>query len=345
MLALRNIWKTYEGQPLLRGISLHVEPEETLGVLGPSGSGKSTLLRIIAGLEEPERGQVFWNGADITRLPTNRRHFGLMFQDYALFPHLDVGANVGFGLRLQNLPREKIAETVHESLEWVNLRGFDRRRVMELSGGEQQRVALARTLASAPQLLMLDEPLGALDRALREELSGELRGLLRRLRIPTIYVTHDQEEAFAVASRIAILHQGQFVQTGSVTELIARPASAWVANFLGLGNLLRGRVSSTRPLRFMTALGEFPADTGEPAPRAGEEGWLLLRPGAGRVHPSVRKPRSCIHGIVLETNPRENSHRITLRCAGDLEVSFCSPESYLPGMKLYWLPGKGLYLR
>jgi ABC-type Fe3+/spermidine/putrescine transport system ATPase subunit len=345
MLELRDIWKSYAGQPLLQGISLRVGPEDTLGVLGPSGSGKSTLLRIIAGLEEPERGRVLWDGSDITRLPANRRRFGLMFQDYALFPHLDVGANVGFGLRIRNLPREKAAETVRKSLEWVNLRGFDRRRTEELSGGEQQRVALARTIAPSPRLLMLDEPLGALDRALREELTGELRRLFRRLRIPTIYVTHDQEEAFAMASRIAILHNGRIEQTGPAAELIACPASAWTAKFLGLGNLLAARVSSPSPLRVTTALGSFAADTGHPPPRAGETGWLLLRPGAGRIRSAGRKPPGGVSGTVIDTNPHEENNRITLRCAGDLEVIVFSPDPHPPGQVLNWLPAKGLFLR
>ena len=214
MLEIEDIHKTYEGMPLLEGVSLKVDPGETVCLLGPSGGGKSTLLRIAAGLEQPESGRVLWNGEEITRMPPHRRGFGLMFQDYALFPHLNVEENVAFGLRMQTLPAERIRREVKSALEKVELEGFERRRTEELSGGEQQRVALARTLAPRPKLIMLDEPLGALDRALREQLAGQLHRLLKELRIPSLYVTHDQEEAFAVAQRVALLHAGRIVQSG-----------------------------------------------------------------------------------------------------------------------------------
>ena len=171
MLEIRDIWKSYEGQPLLNGVSFSLEAGETVCLLGRSGSGKSTLLRIIAGLETAERGQVLWQGQDLSAVPVHLRQFGLMFQDYALFPHRDVAENVGFGLRMQGLSKAEISLRVAEALEQVNLAAFAKRRVTDLSGGEQQRVALARALAPRPRLLMLDEPLGALDRALREQLS------------------------------------------------------------------------------------------------------------------------------------------------------------------------------
>ena len=223
MLELIDIRKTYEGKPLLAGVTLRVDEGETVCLLGPSGSGKSTLLRIAAGLEEPDSGRVIWGGEDITRTPAHRRGFGLMFQDYALFPHLNTAENVAFGLRMRNLPDDRIRMEAADALKRVNLEGFGRRRVAELSGGEQQRVALARALAPRPMLLMLDEPLGALDRALREQLTVQLRHLLRELRIPALYVTHDQEEAFAVAQRVALLHDGRIVQTGTPETLVARP--------------------------------------------------------------------------------------------------------------------------
>src|SRR5512147_1293270 len=241
MLELDNIWKSYEGHPLLRGISFTVAAGETVCLLGASGSGKSTLLRIIAGLEGAESGRILWNGQDQKQIPVHQRQFGLMFQDYALFPHRTVAENVAFGLRMQGLPAQEITVRVREALERVNLAGFARRRVTDLSGGEQQRVALARALAPRPRLLMLDEPLGALDRALKEQVEEELRRILHVTDMPAIYVTHDQEEAFAIADRLILLNQGRVVQSGSPAEVYEHPASPWVARFLGLSNLLPAR--------------------------------------------------------------------------------------------------------
>ena len=242
MLEVLNIFKTYEGKPLLNGISFTVDTGETICLLGASGSGKSTLLRIIAGLEDAEAGSVSFNGVDLTATPAHLRDFGLVFQDYALFPHLNVSENVAFGLKMRRLPETEIAERVANSLETVNLSGFERRQVTDLSGGEQQRVALARALAIRPRLLMFDEPLGALDRTLREDLLNQLRSILHQTDIPAIYVTHDQEEAFIIADRVLILHAGEIVREGTPAQAWADPGSAFVAGFLGLGNMIKGQV-------------------------------------------------------------------------------------------------------
>jgi spermidine/putrescine transport system ATP-binding protein len=267
MLTLTSITKSYESKPLLKGISFSVAPGEVVCLLGASGSGKSTILRIIAGLEEAESGEVAWDGVSLEDVPTHQRRFGLMFQDYALFPHLSVFENVAFGLKMQsgrtfNAESQRRRERgdflkklgvltpwrfggkdfetrVNECLELVHLSGFEHRRVTELSGGEQQRVALARALAPNPRLLMLDEPLGALDRALKESLLDELRHILHGTGIPAIYVTHDQQEAFALSDRIILLRDGQIAQAGTPAEVFAHPAEAWVASFLGLGNVVR----------------------------------------------------------------------------------------------------------
>ena len=242
MLEAQHIFKTYEGRPLLKDISFEVSTGETVCLLGASGSGKSTLLRIIAGLEEADSGFVSFNGMDLTSTPPHLRDFGLVFQDYALFPHLNVSENVAFGLKMRRLPEDEIAERVAGSLETVNLRGFESRQVTDLSGGEQQRVALGRALAIRPRLLMFDEPLGALDRTLREDLLNELRSILHRMNIPALYVTHDQEEAFTIADRVLILHDGEIIRAGTPADVWANPGSAFVAEFLGLGNVFEGEV-------------------------------------------------------------------------------------------------------
>lgn len=242
MLELRNLVKSYEGKPLLRNISFTVAEGETVCLLGASGSGKSTILKMISGLDFPESGYIHFNGIDLAQTPPHLRDFGLVFQDYGLFPHLNVFDNVAFGLKIRNLPTDKIHLRVAALLEQVNLAGFENRKVTDLSGGEQQRVALARALAPSPRLLMFDEPLGALDRALKEDLLNELRGILHKTKIPAVYVTHDQEEAFAIADRILVLHDGIIIRDGTPTELWKNPQFAVVAKFLGVGNVIGGEV-------------------------------------------------------------------------------------------------------
>lgn len=257
MLEVQSITKSYEGQPLLKGISFDVPEGETVCLLGASGSGKSTLLRIIAGIETPENGKIIWDGVDFTQVPVHKRGFGLMFQDYALFPHKNVFDNVAFGLKMQGMTSSQMKQRVQEVLELVNLEDFAKRRVTELSGGEQQRIAFARALAPKPKLIMFDEPLGALDRSLREQLLEDLRNLLHKTRIPAIYVTHDQEEAFAIGTEIMLTNGGVIVQRGKPEEVFERPANPWVARFLGQTNLIEGKVVSLTPLRVATAIGEI----------------------------------------------------------------------------------------
>ena len=242
MLEVHHISKSYGGKSILNDISFQVNTGETVCLLGASGSGKSTLLRIIAGLESADSGFVSFDGQDLKSTPAHLRDFGLVFQDYALFPHLNVRDNVAFGLRMRRLPEDEIAQRVANSLEMVNLSGFEERQVIDLSGGEQQRVALARALATRPRLLMFDEPLGALDRTLREDLLDELRSILHHTGVPAIYVTHDQEEASAIADRLMILHNGTIHREGTPAEVWANPGSEFVARFLGLGNIIVGNV-------------------------------------------------------------------------------------------------------
>ncbi|MDO9130634.1 MAG: ABC transporter ATP-binding protein [Anaerolineales bacterium] len=327
MLEINNIWKTYEDQPLLRGISFTVAPGETVCLLGASGSGKSTLLRIIAGLEQAEQGMVYWQGQDLTAVPAHLRNFGLVFQDYALFPHLSVFENVAFGLKMQNLPGTEVERRAREAMTQVNLSGFEGRRVTELSGGEQQRVALARALAPRPRLLMFDEPLGALDRALRDRLQDELRGILHAAGIPAIYVTHDQEEAFAIADRVLLLHEGEIVRDGSPSEVWNEPGSAWAARFLGLGNLVEGVVKlQVGKLKVETTLGAFELFCRVGAShkhhhRAEERVTLLLRPNgvwcvteAAEGLPSrcCASVGNCVQGAVADVAFRQDGFKVTL---------------------------------
>jgi thiamine transport system ATP-binding protein len=215
------------------GVDLDVAPGEVLALLGPSGSGKSTLLRAVAGLEPLSAGTIAWDGEDLADVPPHRRGFGLMFQDGQLFPHRDVAGNVAFGLQMQGLSRASQRERVAELLEVVGLAGFGRREVASLSGGERQRVALARSLAPRPRLLLLDEPLSALDRGLRERLAGEVRAALTATSTTAIFVTHDHDEAFEVADRIAVMDIARLIQVARPAELWHRPASRRVAEFLG----------------------------------------------------------------------------------------------------------------
>ena len=242
MLEATNLTVTFGEKTALDGLDLTVADGEVLAVLGPSGSGKTTLLRVIAGLQVPGSGSLSWDGQTLDQVAAHQRGFGLMFQDYALFPHRTVGGNVAFGLRMAGMSDDRIAERVAEVLDWVGLPGYQDRSVGNLSGGEQQRVALARALAPAPRMLMLDEPVGSLDRGLRERLVGELRHLFVERGLTTLYVTHDQEEAFGLADRIVILRNGSVAQEGTPEQVWRNPAGEWVARFLGFDNIADAKI-------------------------------------------------------------------------------------------------------
>ncbi|MGW7351180.1 ABC transporter ATP-binding protein [Streptomyces sp. Z26] len=276
MLRLEGVTVRYGARAALDAVDLTVAAHETVCVLGPSGSGKSTLLRVVAGLQQPDAGRVRLSGRDQAGVPAHRRGLGLMFQDHQLFPQRDAGANVAFGLEMRRLGRHAVEERVVELLDLVGLPGAARRAIPSLSGGEQQRVALARALAPEPRLLMLDEPLGQLDRGLRERLVVELRALFRRLGTTVLAVTHDQGEAFALADRVVVMRDGRIAQAGTPLEVWRRPASEFVARFLGFDNVVRADVAGRTAV---TPWGPVPVPDGTPGgPRT-----LLVRPTGVRL--------------------------------------------------------------
>ena len=279
MLEIRDIFKAYEDKPLLRGISFSVSKGETVCLLGASGSGKSTLLRIIAGLEFPESGQILFNKIDLAQTPPHARDFGLVFQDYGLFPHLNIFDNVAFGLKMRNVPLTQINSRVTEMLDLVNLQGFEKRKVTDLSGGEQQRVALARALAPQPRLLMFDEPLGALDKSLKEDLLNQIRIILRKTKIPAIYVTHDQDEAFTIADRILLLQDGEIIRDGTPNEVWRNPNSAYAARMLGVGNVIEGVIISAKTIK--TEYGIFTVNCRHKHSKGEKVSLLMQQSGEG----------------------------------------------------------------
>ncbi|WP_406302789.1 ABC transporter ATP-binding protein [Streptomyces sp. NBC_00885] len=276
LLRLEDVTVRFGARAALDAVDLEVAEHEIVCVLGPSGSGKSTLLRIVAGLQSADTGRVLLSGADQAGVPVHRRGVGLMFQDHQLFPQRDVGGNVAFGLRMRGVGRAEQARRVDELLTLVGLPAAQRRAVASLSGGEQQRVALARALAPEPRLLMLDEPLGQLDRGLRERLVVELRELFGRLGTTVLAVTHDQGEAFALADRVVVMREGRIAQAGTPLEVWQRPASEFVARFLGFDNVVAATVSGTAA---DTVWGKIPVPDGSPQ----GECRVLVRPGGVRL--------------------------------------------------------------
>ena len=250
ILSLRNISKTFDDDLILNGISLDIKDKEFVTLLGPSGCGKTTTLRIIAGFVNPDKGEVFFNGELINNIPPHKRNVNTVFQKYALFPHLNVWENVAFGMRIQKKPEEEIRKTVRAMLDLVNLKGFDKRDVNSLSGGQQQRVAIARALAVGPKVLLLDEPLGALDLKLRKDMQVELKNIQQAMGITFIYVTHDQEEALSMSDTVVVMDNGNIQQIGSPTDIYNEPKNAFVADFIGESNILDGRMISDYEVYF-----------------------------------------------------------------------------------------------
>lgn len=279
VITLKNVSKSYGEDVALQQINIDIRNGEFLTLLGPSGCGKTTLLRLISGFEQPEQGQIFINNYDVTQLPPEKRHINMVFQSYALFPHMDVFDNVAFGLRCQKLPEEQIHEKVTDALQMVKLAKYAHRRPQQLSGGQQQRVAIARAAVNEPLVLLLDEPLSALDYNLRKNMQIELKQLQRRLGITFILVTHDQEEALTMSDRIAVMNHGVIEQLGSPREIYEKPANLFVANFIGEANIFDTTVISANEKTFTAAIEaqefQFKNTHGF---KGGEKVHILLRP-------------------------------------------------------------------
>lgn len=324
-IEIQTISKYFQGEATVSNICFSMEKGEILALLGPSGGGKTTLLRIIAGLDPPDSGRVLFDGTDLTGMPAHRRRFGMMFQEFALFPHRSVAENVSFGLTMQGRSVPDTRRRVREMLALVDLAGFADRHIDSLSGGERQRVALARSLAPKPRLLMLDEPMGSLDRLLRERLMADLRRILKAVGVTAILVTHDHMEAFSVADRVAVLIQGRIRQIAPPEPLYRHPASADVARFLGFQNLLPGRV--TNEGRIETDAGEFTV-TGHGA-AAGSSVTLLVRPEAARLS-ETDDASPDLEGHVAERVFQGMSWRVTIATTSGPPLVFHLPAHPTP---------------
>jgi len=330
VLELRDVSKHYPGHHAVNGVSLNLARGEFFALLGPSGCGKTTLMRLVAGFERADAGRVLLNGADISNEAPHRRPTNMMFQSYALFPHLNVFDNIVFGLRRQRWAREDAKRRVEELLDIVQLEGFGARRIDQLSGGQRQRVALARALAPKPVLLLLDEPLGALDRKLREETQFQLKDIQRRLRTSFVIVTHDQDEALALADRIAVMRAGRIEQIGTPIEIYERPANRFVAGFVGATNLVEGRIEAAADgAYFVAPFGRLRRE--RCALENGAAAVLSLRPEEIKL--AQRSAADGIAGVVEDAAFRGETTQVRVKLAGEarLLVSCGGREGFAPG--------------
>jgi spermidine/putrescine transport system ATP-binding protein len=349
-IRLDGLVKLYGDVHAVDGVSLDIVGGEFFSLLGPSGCGKTTTLRMIGGFERPTTGRIELRGRDITGTPPDHRPVNMVFQNYALFPHLDVGENVAFGLRRRKVPNPEIKRRVADALALVHLEGYERRRPDQLSGGQQQRVALARALVNRPNVLLLDEPLGALDLKLRRQLQVELKRIQAEVGITFVYVTHDQEEALTMSDRIAVMNAGRVEQLGSPEELYDRPATRFVADFIGTTNLLAGRVHALEPAAAVVRLASGDtclADRDGITP--GSEVELSVRPEAVGVGDPAPLSPSAVPGRVEQVAFLGTTIEYHVRTAGGLDIVARAPKSatrYTVGsdVALTWSPREALVI-
>ena len=334
LLEVSNITKRFDRTKAVDRVSLTIEKGALVCLLGPSGCGKTTLLRLIAGLEQPDEGTVLFEGRSLNGKPAEERGFGLMFQDLALFPHMDVLGNVAFGLRMQHLPKDQIYKRVDELLDLIDMTAYKHRRMHELSGGERQRVALARALAPAPRLLMLDEPLGSLDRVLRESLQNQLRTILREVGVTSIYVTHDREEAFVMADKLVFMDKGQIIQDGIPQEIFNNPCNEFVARSLGFKNILEGVVKKNGSfVEISNELGLILADPKQSNRLAdGDEVTILIDESGIDIGPPNLESKSCenrLFGTITEMIFMGGQYEVKIQIGRTLITSSISLESLM----------------
>jgi mannopine transport system ATP-binding protein len=327
-ISLSGISKAYGAAPVVDDVSIDVAPGEFLSLLGPSGSGKTTLLMMIAGFETPGAGTITLGAGDITHLAPNERQIGMVFQKYALFPHMTVARNIAFPLKMRQRPRAEIARKVEAALAMVRLEGYGGRMPHELSGGQQQRIAVARALVFEPPALLMDEPLGALDNKLREQMQIEIKRLQQRLGITVIYVTHDQEEALTMSDRVAVMNQGRLEQIGTPAMLYACPVNPFVADFVGRMNFLDGRIGGFFAGGVVVTLegGAALKAAADPAAwRTGEPARVAVRPEALRCTAPEEGDESALAGMVETTIFAGASHVALVRVGGGELVHMQSP--------------------
>jgi spermidine/putrescine transport system ATP-binding protein len=319
---LVGLVKRFEDVTAVDGIDLHVRGGELFSLLGPSGCGKTTTLRLVAGFEQPTAGRILLDGVDMARTPPHKRKVNTVFQSYALFPFMSVHDNVAFGLRFQDVPRAEARRRVAAALELVRLQGFERRRPAQLSGGQQQRVALARALVLEPSVLLLDEPLGALDAKLRKALQVELKALQEAVGITFLYVTHDQEEALTLSDRLAVMSGGRIEQVGTPAEVYEEPASTYVAGFLGVANLMTATASgAAADGRCRLRLGEFDLRAAAGDTAASGEVLVVIRPERVRLEPYGSTGENRLPGMVERLVYQGSSTQLVVRLAHGEAVS------------------------
>ena len=338
LIRIRGVTKKFGEFTAVNNVDLDIYQGELFSLLGGSGCGKTTLLRMLAGFEVPTSGQILIDGNDMSDVPPYERPTNMMFQNYALFPHMTVEKNIAFGLQQDKLPKDEINDRIHAILKLVELQDYKKRKPQQLSGGQRQRVALARALVKEPKLLLLDEPLGALDKKLREQTQFELANIQDQVGITFVVVTHDQEEAMTLSTRIAVMDQGEFIQIGSPTEIYEFPENRFVADFIGSANILEGQIieDSADHLRVSTDIGELSVEYNQPVPK-GTQVWIALRPE--KIHLSAEAPNkpqpNQTKGIVDDIGYLGNSSIYKVRLESGRIIDITAPNQARPKSRSY----------